>query len=216
MESKVIYEACVESIQQCLRSEELGADRIELCADLAKGGTTPSYGLVKQCKERVKIPVFIIIRPRGGNFVHDDLELSIMEDDIRSCLNLGVEGLVFGILTKDNQIDIEANKRLVELARGINNSCKLTFHMAFDDIEGDRSEAISQISKLGFNRILTKGSKTNASDGIDNLKLYIEYSRSFGIEIMPGGGITKDNREKFENILKCNELHGTKIVGNLN
>jgi len=166
---KYKFEVCVETIEQCLSAEEKGADRIELCADLCVGGTTPSYGIVKKAKEILKIPVFVIIRPRGGNFIYNYNEIEIMKYDIESLKSLNVEGFVIGILNKNNEIDWE---NLTFLTNNCNN-IDLTFHMAFDSINDDsKLQSIDKLISLGFKRILTKGSQFDAPSGIINLKKY--------------------------------------------
>ncbi len=116
-----VLEACVETIQQAINAENNGANRIELCADLKVGGITPSYGFINLVKELLNIPIFVIIRPRGGNFVYEDLEIEIMKRDIKACINLNVDGLVFGILTDTNQIDLEKTKDLINYTKSIYN-----------------------------------------------------------------------------------------------
>jgi copper homeostasis protein len=174
-------------------------------------------------KKLLNIPVFVIIRPRGGNFTQDENELSIMISDIEILkTDLKVDGFVFGILSEDNQIDIEKNKRLVDLIKSLDNDLKIqnklisptsiTFHMAFDCIDEDKKfESIDKLVSLGFDRILTKGCSTNAVDGIENIKKYVEYANG-RISVMPGGKVTKDNFMKFVEYAKCSEVHGTKIV----
>lgn len=117
--SEFIYEACVETIQQALSAEKKGASRIELCANLKEGGTTPSYGLIKLSKEIISIPIFVIIRPRGGDFVYDEYEIEIMKRDISMCLSLNVDGIVFGILTKTKQLDLIKIKELIDYTKSI-------------------------------------------------------------------------------------------------
>jgi copper homeostasis protein len=217
--NKLNLEACVENLQQCIKSQELGAHRVELCADLKSAGTTPSYGLVKKCKELIKIPVFVIIRPRGGDFVYDRNEIEIMRNDIEILINLNVDGFVFGILTEHNEVDYDNCKYLIDFVKSFEkdgNKFSLTFHMAFDSIrEESKLETIDKIISLGFSRILTKGSLTNATDGIKNLIKYNEYANG-KIIIMPGGGVTKDNYSTIAEYTGCLEFHGTKIVGPLN
>lgn len=223
MNIQIIKESCVETIEECLNSEKNGASRIELCADLCQGGTTPSYGIVKIAKKLLNIPVFVIIRPRGGNFIYDENELNIMISDIEILKReLNVDGFVFGILTKDNRIDYEKNKIMVDLIKSIdrdlgkqnklNTPSSITFHMAFDCIDDDKkNESIDTLASLGFHRILTKGCSTNAVDGIENIKKYVDYSNG-RIGIMPGGKVTYDNYMKFVEYASCTEVHGTKIV----
>ncbi len=205
----IIKEACVGNYREAKKADELGADRVELCDNLMEGGTTPSYGTILLAKEKLNLDIFPIIRPRGGDFVYTEDEILIMEKDIELCKKAKVDGVVFGILTKDNKIDEEKNKRLIEKAEGLN----ITFHMAFDEIEDSKS-AIDTLIKLGVDRILTKGGKVSALNNVDALKELIEYAGE-DIIILPGGGVTKDNYMELVEKTKAKEVHGTRIVGNL-
>ncbi|MDZ4994105.1 copper homeostasis protein CutC [Clostridium perfringens] len=205
----ILLEACVGSYTEGKRAEELGANRIELCDNLSQGGTTPSYGTILQCKNDMKIDINVIIRPRGGNFVYSKEELNIMKNDIELCKKIGITGVVFGFLNKDNTLDFETTKEFVKLAKPLS----ITFHMAFDDIE-DKFDAIDKIASLGIDRILTKGGEDNAFKNKDYLKKLVEYAGE-RIIILPGGGVTKENFLELKKYTNANEFHGSKIVGNL-
>ncbi|HLR36179.1 MAG TPA: copper homeostasis protein CutC [Tissierellales bacterium] len=205
----IIREACVGNYKEAKRAYELGADRIELCDNLMEGGTTPSYGTILQAKKKLNFNIFVIIRPRGGNFVYTEEEISIMEKDIELCKKVEVDGVVFGILTEDNKIDEEQNKRLIEKAEGLD----ITFHMAFDEIENSE-EAIDTLVRLGVSRILTKGGKDKAINNLDKLKELVECAGD-DITILAGGGVTKDNYMEIINKTGIKEVHGSKIVGDL-
>ena len=205
----MLLEACVGCYEEAKRAEVQGADRIELCDNLGEGGTTPSYGTIYLAKKNINIPIAVIIRPRGGDFVYSNDEFEIMKKDIELCKQIGVETVVFGILNKDNTIDIERTRELVELSNGL----KITFHMAFDEIE-DKMEALEQLISMGINRVLTKGSKTCAEDGKNVLKELVEKS-SDRITILVGGGVTYKNYKELSEYIGCNEMHGSKIVGSL-
>jgi copper homeostasis protein len=208
----ILKEACVESIQECLEMERRGASRVELCSDLAKSGTTPSFGVVKVAKESLKIPIFVIIRPRGGDFVYDENEMKIMLNDIKIFKEINVDGFVIGILNKENELDYEKNKTLIDEIKKGNNKASITFHMAFDEIPMDsKLSAIDKLVELGINRILTKGCKTKAEDGLENLRKFVEHSNQ-RIIIMIGGKVTSENYEKIVDFTGCSEVHGTKIV----
>ena len=127
----MIKEACIENFTGALSAQLAGADRIELCENLAAGGTTPSYGTMKACMERLSIPVFVMIRPRGGDFCYSPPELEIMKTDIAICRQLGVPAVVFGLLTNDRRIDEEHTRELIGLARPM----QVTFHKAFDELD---------------------------------------------------------------------------------
>lgn len=201
----VIREACVGSLAEAVKAQENGADRIELCASLIEGGITPSYGTLFKAKELIKIPVFVMIRPRGGSFSYTDDEVDIMMKDIEFVKELGFEGVVFGLLNEKNEIDYENCERLVKIAKPL----KITFHMAFDELI-NKKEALSCLIDLGFDRILTRGGEKSALDGLKNLNELRHFSKG-KIIILPGGGITKDNAEIFIDA-GFEEIHGTKVV----
>ena len=207
--TQILREACVGSYKEAKKAEELGANRIELCENLKEGGTTPSYGTILFSKNTLNIPIAVMIRPRGGDFLYSPDEIEIMREDILICKKIGVESVVFGFLTKDNLIDLTLLKEMVQLARPL----KVVFHMAFDEIE-NKSEALKQLIECGVDRILTKGSKTNATDGINTLKKLVEEAQNKLI-IVAGGGVTKDNFRKIADESKVSQCHGTKIVGPL-
>jgi len=212
----LIKEACVTNYYQAKRAFELGANRLELCFDMSNDGITPSFGTAKQIKENINIPLFCMIRPRGGNFIFDKSEINIMLDDIFILIKYAkIDGIVIGCLNKNNEIDIEANKLLINKARELNKDIQITFHMAFDeirDINIEYQKNIDLLINLGINRILTKGCKFNCFQGKDNIKKYLEYAND-RIIIMPGKGITNENYMDIVKYTKCKEIHGTKIVG---
>ena len=164
-------EACVGNYKEGKRAEELGANRIELCDNLAQGGTTPSYGTILQCKKDMNIDINVIIRPRGGNFVYSKEELSIMKNDIKLCKDIGVTGVVFGFLKEDNTLDYETTKEFVELAKPLS----ITFHMAFDEIE-NKVDALGKLIDLGVDRVLTKGGLDNSFKNSPNLNIFASSS----------------------------------------
>lgn len=200
-----LFEKCVGNYSEAAEAEILGADRIEFCDNLIEGGTTPSYGNIKKVINTVKIPAMVIIRPRGGNFEFSKDEADIMIEDIRMCKELGAYGVVIGAL-KENEIDLELTKRLVEEAKPM----KITFHMAFDEIE-DKKKAIDELVDLGVDRILTKGGTEDAMAGKDVLKELVEYAND-RIIVMPGKGVNKENRDYLLEYTGAKEIHGTKVV----
>ena len=203
----ILLEACVGCYEEAKRAEMRGADRIELCDNLEEGGTTPSYGTIYLAKKNINIPISVIIRPRGGNFVD---EFEIMKKDIIICKELGVETVVFGILNKNNTIDIDRTRELVDLAQGL----KVTFHMAFDEIY-DKFKALEQLISIGVDRVLTKGGKDCAEEGKVVLKELVEKSKGKVI-ILVGGKVTYKNYKTLSEFIGCKEVHGSKIVGDLN
>ncbi len=205
-----IKEACVGSFEEAKRAQQLGASRIELCDNLKEGGTTPSYGTIIQAKEYLDIPIMVIIRPRGGNFVYSKYEIEIMKKDIKLCKEVGVKGVVFGVLDENDFINKIVMKELIDLAKPLD----ITFHMAFDEIK-DKEKALEELIELNVDRILTKGCKTNAFDGKKIIKKLTNKGEN-KIIILPGGGIIKENYLDIINYTKAKEVHGTKIVGALN
>ncbi|MGL5087718.1 MAG: copper homeostasis protein CutC [Clostridium sp.] len=205
----MVFEACTGSYIEVVKAYNNGANRIELCDNLGEGGTTPSYGTIKKVIEDIKLPINVIIRPRGGNFIYSKEEKEIMFTDIELCKSLNVNGLVIGALTNDKKIDIDFVYKVKELSGNLN----ITFHMAFDEIENKR-EAIDILVDLKVDRILTKGGDISALENLDSLKELIEYAGD-RIILIPGAGINEENREMVIKITKAKEIHGTKIVGSL-
>lgn len=211
----MLKEACVENFYNIPHVIKAGADRVELNNDLALGGTTPSYGVIKKSvtyAENFKIPVVIMIRPRGGDFVYSENEIGIMADDIEASAKLGAQGVAFGCLTTNNQINRIQMKHLITLARSLN--VEVVMHMAFDDISNDKQKTeLNWLADQGVKRILTHGGKLYKPilATILHLKEIIKWAND-RIEILPGGGITTENREDIAKKLQLNELHGSKIV----
>ncbi len=200
-----IFEACVGSYIEAKAAEKLGADRIELCDNLLEGGTTPSYGTIKKTLESVKIPVMVIIRPRGGDFEFSADEIEIMKEDITRVKKLGGYGVVIGAL-KGDKIDIDATKALIKEAKPMS----ITFHMAFDEVK-DKFCAIDQLIELGVDRILTKGGAQSAMEGKEQLRELAAYANG-RIGIMPGKGVNKGNRDFLLEYTNTKEIHGSKVV----
>ncbi len=200
-----LWEACVEGYTQAIEREKVGADRLELCANLAQGGTTPSYGTIKTVLRDVSIPVMVMIRPRGGDFQFSHQEIDIMKDDIGVVKKLGAKGIALGAL-KGKEINLDLTKELAAIATPL----EITFHMAFDEVK-DKFRAIDQLAELGINRILTRGGAPDALAGKDLIRELVDYAGQ-RIIIMPGKGITKKNREYIARFTRAQELHGTRIV----
>ncbi len=209
----MIKEFCAENYTSIPLAIARGANRIELCDNLAVGGTTPSTGVIEEVLSYAgekEIPVMTIIRPRGGDFVYNDIELKIMHTDLIEAKKLGTDGVVLGCLTPSGWIDEEAMELLLETAEGL----QTTFHMAFDSIPKERQfEAIDWLAEHGVDRILTHGGKANApiEDHFDHLKQLIAHAENRLI-ILPGGKINHENAVSVANELGVNEVHGTKIV----
>lgn len=200
------FEICANSVESCLAAQEGGADRVELCAGISEGGTTPSYGEIKLARKLLtKTKLHVIIRPRGGDFLYTPLELERMEEDIRICRELGVDGVVFGCLTEEGEVDREANRRLVELARPMS----VTFHRAFDRT-ADPMKALEDIISLGCNRILTSGQQPKAIDGINLLAQLEKKLKEYPlppIQLLAGSGVNEENIRQIFDATGIHEYH---------
>ena len=196
----MIIEVCAESYEYAVKAEKAGADRIELCKDLHLDGLTPDYESAKRTINTLNIPVFILIRPRKGDFMYSDEEFELMKSDIVKFKEMGCKGIVSGILKNDNSIDIERTKELVELSKPL----EFTFHRA-SDIVKNPVEEIENLIKMGIDRVLTSGQKEKAIDSLVLLKQLNNISNN-RIVIMPGSCISKNNLKNFE-LFK--EVHGS-------
>ncbi len=204
----MIKEACVENLKEALLAEQHGANRVEICENLAVGGTTPSYGMIKICKQHLSIPFMIMIRPRGGDFTYSEPEYETMKEDIRICNALGADGVVFGILTPENAVDIKRTRELVELAHPM----QVTFHKAFDNVNDPFSE-MEKLIEAGVHRILTSGLHVTAMKGTHVLKKLIQKANGH-IKIIVAGKVTKENLAELSHKIPANEFHGRRIVFN--
>jgi len=198
-----LVEICVGSLNSALAAQEGGAQRIELCDNLYEGGTTPSYGAIKIAREALNIAIHVIIRPRGSDFYYNYVEFETMKEDIRICKDLGVDGVVIGILMPDGQIDEDRTAQLVDLARPMS----VTFHRAFD-MTPDPWLALTALKNIGIDRVLTSGQKNMAVDGSEMIKQLIKEAGS-EIMILPGGGLNVDNITGFAKSTKSQEFHAT-------
>jgi len=202
-EKKFIIEIATSDFLTTKSAVEGGADRIELCANLAEGGTTPSYGHVKKCREAFNVLIYPIIRPRGGDFLFTDEEFEIMLHDVKLCKQLGCDGVVLGLLNKDGRIDVKRTSQLVKAAYPLG----VTFHRAFDRCL-DPLEAMEQLIQIGCERILTSGQKPIAPDGIE-LIAQLNNAADERIIIMPGSGVRKDNIKMLAEQTSCTEFHSS-------
>ena len=185
-------EICANSYQSAYNAQIAGAHRIELCQELSVGGITPSFGLIKQVLSQLTIPVFVLIRPRAGNFIYSDSEFEIMKQDIELCKSVGCAGVVSGILNANKTIDIERTKILIEIA----GSMQFTFHRAFDEVF-DPEKALKQLIELRVSRVLTSGQKKTAQKGLVLLEQLLRFSND-KILILPGSGINASNVRLFK------------------
>lgn len=211
----MIKEVCIENFTNVPELIKKGADRFELNTDLAAGGLTPSFGVIKKTVEyshKYNVPVMTMIRPRSGNFVYNKAEINIMMSDIQMVSLLGGDGVVFGCLTQENQLDKSNLKKLIKLSKSL--GLTVVMHMAFDEINPEeKKEAIDWLSKQKVDRILTHGGslKKSIEETYSQLKDTIAYAQG-KIEILPGGGITSQNLDNVDKHLQNNQYHGSRII----
>ncbi|HHJ7666673.1 TPA: copper homeostasis protein CutC [Streptococcus pyogenes] len=209
----MIKEFCAENLTLLPTLDAGQVSRVELCDNLAVGGTTPSYGVIKEACQLLhdkKISVATMIRPCGGDFVYNDLELKAMEEDILKAVEAGSDALVLGLLTTENQLDTDAIEQLLPATQGL----PLVFHMAFDHIPTDHQhQALDQLIDYGFVRVLTHGSPeaTPITDNVEQLKSLVTYANK-RIDIMIGGGVTAENCQNLSQLTGTAIVHGTKII----
>lgn len=197
-----IIEICANSAQSCVEAEAGGAKRVELCAGIPEGGTTPSYGEIRMAQRLTsKIDINVIIRPRGGDFLYTEAEIGSMLLDIELCKQLGVHGVVFGCLTKEGDIDVPLMRRLIETAAPLSVTC----HRAFD-VCRDPFRAMEKLIDLGCDRILTSGQQSDAVKGIPMIKQLVKRADD-RIIIMPGCGVREENIALIEQETGAKEFH---------
>lgn len=195
------FEICANSVASCIAAELGGADRVELCAGIPEGGTTPSYGMIRSARESITIGLNVIIRPRGGDFLYTENELKEMVYDIQLAKELGIDGLVFGCLNQDGSVDKKAMSMLMKAA----GQTPVTFHRAFDHTS-DPAQALEDIISLGCVRILTSGCRPSALEGAEMLRSLVE--RAAGrIIIMPGCGVRENNIAEIARLSGAREFH---------
>ncbi len=199
--SKYIIEICANSVASCLAAQKGGANRVELCSGIPEGGTTPSFGMIKEARKAIDIKLNVIIRPRGGDFLYSPSEINEMLYDIEIAKSLGVDGLVFGCLAKDGEIDKKNMKVLMEVA----GNTPVTFHRAFDHT-CKPLKSLEEIIELGCARILTSGLKPNALEGAKTLAKLVQAAGD-RIIIMPGCGIRENNIAEIARISGAREFH---------
>lgn len=187
----MIIEICCSSIQSAINAQIGGANRIELCTELSVGGLTPSYGMISEVLSQIQIPVFVLIRPRSGNFCYSEYDSSAMKEDVKMCKELGCAGIVSGFLTNDNLINIDKTAELIELSRPL----QFTFHRAFDRVLNP-IKSLEQLVDLGADRILTSGQQNSALDGLD-LLIRLKEKADSKLKILAGGGINSTNIHLF-------------------
>lgn len=207
MKENLILEACVETIDEAILAQQKGAHRIELCADLSQDGLTPSHELADRCIKQLTIPVMVMIRPRGGNFVYSEQEIRQMESEIEYFKNSGAAGLVFGLLTAENTIDVHNTQRLLNLAMPM----QVTFHKAIDSTFNLLSSLELLKNMQGITRVLTSGGMNTAWDGRAIIKQMNDMAGKH-ISIIAAGKVTPENFKEIADFTGVWELHGKHIV----
>jgi copper homeostasis protein len=200
---KIVFELCAETVDACLAARDGGADRVELCSGLSEGGLTPSHGLVRAAIEHSGLPVHVLIRPRGGNFLYSASELAVMRDDIAHAKSLGATGVVFGLLSADGTVDIAGTCALVKLAHPM----KVTFHRAFDATPSLHS-ALEDVIASGCDRVLTSGGQRNVVAGAPFLAELVRQARG-RIDVAVGGGLRLQNATSLSRLTGATHFHGS-------
>ena len=200
MKKKILLEISVESVEAAAAAERGGADRIELCSDLSVGGLTPDLALIRAVRQQIQIPIFVMIRPRAGDFVYSPAEFKQMKKSIAEAKDSDADGLVFGILKPDGTVDIDHTRELVELAQPL----PVTFHRAFDSC-ADFSQTLEDVSRSGACRILTSGGAASALEGIDNIAMLVTVAAQ--VTIVPGAGINMRNILQIAAATGAREFH---------
>ena len=197
----LIFEICVDSAEAAVAAQEGGADRVELCSDLLEGGLTPSHGTLAVARERLRIGIMAMVRPRGGDFCYSDTEFAVMREDLLAAKRIGANGVVFGLLNPDGTVDRERTAELIALARPL----PVTFHRAFD-VSRNPFEALETLIELGVERVLTSGQEPSVLEGLDLIVSLVK--RAAGrIIVMPGGGITERTVGRIAPVCGATEFH---------
>jgi len=198
-----LFEVCIDSLPGARAASSGGAHRIELCAGLVEGGTTPSMGMIRQVIENAPIDCVVLVRPRGGDFLYSGDETAIMEEDILTAKETGVSGIATGVLTAEGMVDEEVMSRLIEAARPMN----VTFHRAFD-MAREPYEALDVLIRLGVDRVLTSGRERSVMDALDLIGEMVAYTDG-ELSVMPGGGVREQNIREVLNRTGAREIHFT-------
>lgn len=206
MSTRHVLEIACDGVGSALAAQAGGADRVELFADLASGGLTPSHGTLAVARERVQLPLFVLIRPRAGDFRYGDWEGQVMQNDILHCRTLGVDGVVLGALTPEGDVDVPLCQRLIEAAGGM----QVTFHRAFDAAR-HLPQALEDVIALGCSRILSSGGQASAEQGAEALAATVRQAAG-RIAVMAGAGITADRIAAIALRTGCRELHASAKV----
>lgn len=195
------FEICANSAESCVAAQAGGAHRVELCASMPEGGTTPSFGEIRLARKLIDIRLHVIIRPRGGDFLYTPLELDIMEEDIHMARQAGADGVVFGCLTPEGDLDMPAMRRLMKISEGMS----VTFHRAFDYVRSPE-QVLEHLIDLGVNRVLTSGQQPTAMQGASLLAELVRQAAG-RIVIMPGCGVNEWNIAELAACTGASEFH---------
>ncbi|HEY0503835.1 MAG TPA: copper homeostasis protein CutC [Lysobacter sp.] len=200
---RVTLEIAANSLASALAAQDGGADRIELCENLGEGGCTPSYGTLAMTRERLRIPLYVLVRPRAGDFLYDALERDTMLRDVEMCVRLGCDGIVIGALTQDGDVDAALCRELVHAA----GSLGVTFHRAFD-VARDQARALDDAIALGCERVLTSGAQGRAIDGADAIAS-LAHRAAGRIRLMAGAGVTPANVRELVDRTGVRDVHAS-------
>jgi len=201
MKRTITLELCLESIDSVIAADRGGAQRVELCANLLEGGTTPSAGTIRAAREHAKLGINVMIRPRGGDFLYTDAEFESMQHDIQIAKELGADGIVLGLLRADGTVDVERTRQLVKLAAPL----PVTFHRAID-VSRDLLQALEDVISTGAARVLTSGGRPSVVDGVTVVAKMVEAAKN-RIIVMPGCGIKADNVLSIIEATGAHEVH---------
>lgn len=199
--SRVLVEVCVDSVASAVAAERGGAARVELCGSLIEGGITPSAGLIETTRAAVSAGISVMIRPRGGDFCYETDEFETMRRDIVSAKNLGIDGVVFGVLDVNGSVDVARTRQLVDVARPLS----VTFHRAFD-MTADLFRALDDICAAGVDRVLTSGGESSCVEGAEAIRKLVSKAGA-KIEVMPGGGIHLENARALVDRTGVKQIH---------
>lgn len=201
----MLLECCVDSVESAVIAQQAGCSRVELCSGLVEGGLTPSHGLIKAVLKAVTLPVHVLIRPRGGDFIYSESELQVMLEDIALCGSLGAHGVVFGVLLPDGSVARDATSLLLSRAGGM----AVTFHRAID-LTPDPVEALKQLMALGgVTRVLTSGGANSVAEGHETLARMMALAERSNVKIMAGGGVNAETVRDLVRLRLCHEVHGS-------
>ncbi|RXH57839.1 copper homeostasis protein CutC [Granulicella sibirica] len=200
---EIIFEVCAEDLDACLAARDGGADRIELCSALSEGGLTPSHALIRAAVAQSGLPVFCMLRPRGGNFVYSESEFELMQEDLSHARELGTAGFVAGMLFDNGAVDIERMTQLVELAAPL----EMTFHRAFDEAD-DLEKSLEDVIATGSKRLLTSGGAPDVLSGAERIARLVDQAAG-GIAIAVGGGLRLESALQVARITHAPQFHGS-------